>query len=410
LLGWALWSLKPHSTPPIRWSVIFVLTGSIGFVFATGLFKLHRIVEEYSIDFIESLFDTQRDPYQTTTAMGKIGKLKLSGKILMRIQIRDNTLLAPKQPFLLKEASYNVYYENAWFNKQVGFEDIKAIETENAWPLAKATQHSQSANIRLILQKGKSRGLLALPANATKIMSDADISLSRNELGAVQFRANPILEEYELILNHDAQYPSTLSDADQLVPTDLRRFITRIKNRLQLDSQAQNFQSRSNAISSIRHFFRTKFSYTTYLRRSLIRKNALLSFFERGSGHCEYFASATVMLLRSAGIPARYNVGYSVQEFDAEEQVYIVRARHRHAWATAYLDNEWITVDTTPDRWLLADQETAPLFEPISDWISGIQYRIRVWQKENTAKTFTVYYVSIAILLLIIFLLRIQRK
>ncbi|MBT8330725.1 MAG: transglutaminase-like domain-containing protein, partial [Deltaproteobacteria bacterium] len=30
------------------------------------------------------------------------------------------------------------------------------------------------------------------------------------------------------------------------------------------------------------------------------------------SGHCEYFATATVLLLRQAGIPARYARGYSV--------------------------------------------------------------------------------------------------
>jgi protein-glutamine gamma-glutamyltransferase len=66
------------------------------------------------------------------------------------------------------------------------------------------------------------------------------------------------------------------------------------------------------------------------------------------SGHCEYFASATSLLLRSAGIPTRYVVGYSVHEYSPSEQQYIVRARNAHAWVTAYVNGSWITVDTTP--------------------------------------------------------------
>ncbi|MEM9137769.1 MAG: transglutaminase domain-containing protein, partial [Cyanobacteria bacterium P01_F01_bin.42] len=66
------------------------------------------------------------------------------------------------------------------------------------------------------------------------------------------------------------------------------------------------------------------------------------------SGHCEYFASATALLLRSTGIPARYVAGYSVSEFSPAEQQYIGRVRDAHAWVMAYVDGAWRTIDTTP--------------------------------------------------------------
>ena len=70
------------------------------------------------------------------------------------------------------------------------------------------------------------------------------------------------------------------------------------------------------------------------------------------SGHCEYFAAASVFLLRQAGIPARLANGYVVEEYNPEQNLYIVRSRHAHAWAIAYINGVWQIVDSTPSQWL----------------------------------------------------------
>jgi hypothetical protein len=51
-------------------------------------------------------------------------------------------------------------------------------------------------------------------------------------------------------------------------------------------------------------------------------------------------------LLREAGLPARYAVGYSVQEKTGKG--FIVRDRHAHAWCLVHLDGVWQDFDTTP--------------------------------------------------------------
>jgi hypothetical protein len=66
------------------------------------------------------------------------------------------------------------------------------------------------------------------------------------------------------------------------------------------------------------------------------------------AAHCEYFASATVMLLRCLGVPARYVIGYYAHEHDPGGQI-VVRQRDAHAWAEAWIDGKgWITLDATP--------------------------------------------------------------
>lgn len=66
-------------------------------------------------------------------------------------------------------------------------------------------------------------------------------------------------------------------------------------------------------------------------------------------GHCEYFATALVLMLRVERIPCRVVTGYRSEEWDDAGELLTVRARHAHAWVEV-LDPEegWYTVDPTP--------------------------------------------------------------
>ncbi len=82
-------------------------------------------------------------------------------------------------------------------------------------------------------------------------------------------------------------------------------------------------------------------------------------------GHCQYFASALTMMLRSVNIPARIVVGYRTDEYSEIGQYYLARQNHAHAWVEALIqrdqlgsdrlvygqpeaDQYWIRLDPTP--------------------------------------------------------------
>jgi len=54
-------------------------------------------------------------------------------------------------------------------------------------------------------------------------------------------------------------------------------------------------------------------------------------------GHCEYFATALTLMLRSQNIPARMVVGYKCDEYSYASDAYRVRQSHAHAWVEAYV-------------------------------------------------------------------------
>ena len=67
---------------------------------------------------------------------------------------------------------------------------------------------------------------------------------------------------------------------------------------------------------------------------------------EAETGYCVHFATAATVLLRAAGVPARYVTGYMVE---TKSGFAIVEERHAHAWVE-YLDSErgWTVLEATP--------------------------------------------------------------
>ncbi len=71
--------------------------------------------------------------------------------------------------------------------------------------------------------------------------------------------------------------------------------------------------------------------------------------FVRKSGHCEYFAGAMAVLLRSQGIACRVVTGYLGAEFNPVGQYYLVRQKHAHAWVEVLFQRVgWVPFDPTP--------------------------------------------------------------
>ena len=71
--------------------------------------------------------------------------------------------------------------------------------------------------------------------------------------------------------------------------------------------------------------------------------------FVRKKGHCEYFASAMAVMLRTQGIPSRIVNGFRNGEYNDVSGRYIIRAKDAHSWVEAYIPSYgWATFDPTP--------------------------------------------------------------
>jgi transglutaminase-like putative cysteine protease len=68
------------------------------------------------------------------------------------------------------------------------------------------------------------------------------------------------------------------------------------------------------------------------------------------AGHCEYFATAMAVMLRTLRIPARVVNGFQTGEYNSAADAYVVRQADAHSWVEVYFSesDSWVTFDPTP--------------------------------------------------------------
>ncbi len=100
---------------------------------------------------------------------------------------------------------------------------------------------------------------------------------------------------------------------------------------------------------ALENYLHSHYGYTLDLSGSPGRDPLPNFLFERRAGHCEYFATAMTVMLRTLGIPARYINGFQTGEYNDVGGDFIVRASDAHSWVEAYFPGHgWITFDPTP--------------------------------------------------------------
>ena len=107
--------------------------------------------------------------------------------------------------------------------------------------------------------------------------------------------------------------------------------------------------NRYDKARAVEEHLRNNFGYT--LEQKAGGEEPLADFlFNVREGHCEYFATAMAVMLRTQGIATRVVNGFHGGEYNDTADVLVVRQRNAHAWVEVYFPGEdaWITFDPTP--------------------------------------------------------------
>lgn len=110
-------------------------------------------------------------------------------------------------------------------------------------------------------------------------------------------------------------------------------------------SLAPNEREPARIASALEGALRRDYRYTLELGGD--QADPLADFlFVRRAGHCEHFATALAILLRTRGIPSRVVSGfYGGERVDG---AYVLRGGDAHAWTEAWVGDHWLRLDATP--------------------------------------------------------------
>ncbi|MBK1650382.1 DUF4129 domain-containing transglutaminase family protein [Rhabdochromatium marinum] len=406
---------QPRPSPRRQWPLwltLLVLVGALAWVGQQGLSQAQRRVENLAINWLSDFLWSERDPYRARTALGDIGELKLSDRVLYRV----TTETPLRHALLLRTAAYDRYVSTSWFAHPQDFQPVPRVEGGWQWsprPTAAAAEDSTSADqgadqdadqaanqwVQIGSYLPRRGQLLPLPTGTWRLSDLPVDSLERQSLGAVKIKNGPPLIHYQALYRNAASSDRPPEEADLRVPKSEQPVLQALVSELGLSqpgitvaadtSNAPESPSTSGILSTrdtvkrVRDYFASQFRYSLKLPGAPAGQTAIEYFLTTTQrGHCEFFATATVLLLRQAGVPARYAVGYSVQEPVAGAHRYRVRRSHAHAWTLYWDQGQWHDFDTTPALWAELEAEERSFWQPLVDLGSRLWYQFNLSRLE----------------------------
>src|SRR5689334_12345719 len=206
------------------------------------------------------------------------------------------------------------------------------------------------------------------------------------------------------ILDDENSTSAQLSPADRVEALELPRIDERIP-RLALDMTAGLATSEERA-RALERRLRHDYGYTLELLPAPVADPLATFLFARKKGHCEYFASAMAVMLRTLGIPSRVVTGFQSGIYNPMTGWQVVRASDAHSWVEAWLPRRgWVTFDPTPadpspssaGLWNRAGLVLDAADQFWQDWVVGYDFERQITlaaRMQNSGRNFRFAWLS----------------
>jgi transglutaminase-like putative cysteine protease/uncharacterized membrane protein YuzA (DUF378 family) len=280
-----------------------------------------------------------------TVRLGGAGTLKSNPRVVLRAHITPDPGVEQLSAYWVAR-TYDTFDGQEWTS--VG-DPKRSRPRVTLRPGGESSVHQR---IELLPAYG-ARTLVALETptrlgNAVAHQASGSRRSSLMELGGgeVRFTENALAYSYEATsLPPDEEAATQLTDAERgqllALPDRLDPRVEALARRV-IDGETDPLR----AAQKLSAWLQREYTYTLELGGEV--EDPLADFlFERKAGHCEHFATALTVMLRTQGFSARLSTGFFGGERSNED--YILRAGDAHAWTHVLVpDRGFVTLDATP--------------------------------------------------------------
>ncbi len=343
----AHFSLKGYAHVALGITVLIILISIPVFIVvprvSIGLFELDRSVEVHVSGFSDRV------------NLGDIGQILVNSEVVMRVKL--DTAVENVSPKLKWRGIALDYYDGrSWFNTREGFHRIYRDSRYGGILVSGDRRSNEFLVQQNILLEPFSNVIFGAPQ---MVLLTGDV-VSRNflfadgndSIGIYRRGQGPLkyVVYSDLITREEKMaHPS----AAAIPEAALQRYLQLPDLDPRIDGLAQemtkNQDSRLDKALGIEYFLKGNYEYSLD-NLSAKADDPLYDFLiETKAGHCEYFATAQAVLMRSIGIPTRVVNGFRLGEFNDFSNYFIVRQSDAHSWVEGYFPNlGWVEFDSTP--------------------------------------------------------------
>src|SRR5579864_9429835 len=275
--------------------------------------------------------------------LGQIGQIQQSNAVVMHIQIDGDTI--GRYDLHWRGVALSRFDGHTWSNPREQFMLQRQWDNTFRIPfpgsgkatLAKGNMRAGRLIRYRVLMEPIGTNVFFLAPWARSVRGDYRLLSVDQGLAVYDLDGRHPVNRYEA--ESDIATPSApeLREAGKNYPPDLSESYLRLPAldpripglAAQVASSAPNNFDKATLLEN---YLRTHFGYTLQLPPSTVSDPLANFLFERKRGHCEYFASAMAVMLRTLGIPSRVVNGFRTDEFNDLTGNYVVRAKDAHSW------------------------------------------------------------------------------
>ncbi len=288
--------------------------------------------------------------FADTVRLGNIGRIQQNDAVVMRVRLDDPS--RGNDELKWRGLALDHFDNFSWRKSRSGFREVREKGERDVIQVDYLTGREGLLLQTFYLEPIDSQVLFVLPravgiqGNFPVLFKDQHDSLSFHSRGErITYK---VLSETSLpdpdVLRRDGGRYSRESSMYLQLPDDLDPRIGDLA--AEVTGTAAN---RYDAAAAIERHLQTQYAYTLEMRAGGDQPLADFLFNVR-AGHCEYFATAMAVMLRTQGIATRVVNGFQRGEYNETADVFVVRQLNAHSWVEVYFPEEdvWIPFDPTP--------------------------------------------------------------
>ncbi|MDP7254291.1 MAG: DUF3488 and transglutaminase-like domain-containing protein [Planctomycetota bacterium] len=317
--------------------------------------------------------------------LGQIGQIKDNDELVMRVKLSRNgkAIELPEAQLYWRGMSADSYvygswretvlrnYWLSWFDHESGWKEYRAgwvlqddkifPFNDRKWPVLPNSVELETSDLRQEISlenTGTNRIFSLYPPIRIDLGDQAEGMKLDVQHWNARFIGRP--PRYYVVHSRPQEYTQEQLNQElrpgQRLPSLMRTYFIRNPQKSpKLLRLAENIALSANAETSyqksvaVKDWLEINCKYTRLpgVIENPRRNDPVLHFlFKSKKGHCEYFASAQVLLCRSLEVPARIVNGFRGGDWNQVGKFYQVRQNHAHSWAEVYLPEVgWYPLD-----------------------------------------------------------------
>lgn len=292
--------------------------------------------------------------FSDNVRLGDVAQLKLNPQVVMRVQVEQ----PPEQfhlPLRWRGVTLDEYDGRGW-NDSMQHDRRPVPQTGDGFRLDTARDQRFITRQKFYLAPldigtifAAPRPLLVQAPGISRLSRDRSDGLWMlpHRTGYLSYTVLSDTSEYhdpELRADNSRLYPLEVRDRYLQLPKETDPRIGELARQITRGAETQQ-----DAARRIESHLRTAFRYTLDLKRTNNGEPLADFLFNVKAGHCEYFATAMAVMLRTLNIPTRLVNGFQTGEYSEVVEMYTVRQSDAHSWVEVYYpEHGWVAFDPTP--------------------------------------------------------------